>query len=50
MPLIQYLSRIHFDNGAVAVLGDEIARLGLKCPLLVTDAGVADVGNLGACA
>ena len=46
MPLIQYLSRIHFDNGAVAVLGDEVARLGLKRPLLVTDAGVADVGIL----
>ena len=46
MPLIQYLSRIHFDFGAIAGLGDEIARLGLKRPLLVTDAGVADAGIL----
>ena len=46
MPLIQYLSRIHFDFGAIASLGSEIARLGLKRPLLVTDTGVADAGIL----
>ena len=46
MPLIQYLSRIHFDFGAIASLGVEIARLGLKRPLLVTDSGVADAGIL----
>ena len=41
MPLIQYLSRISFDFGAVSGLGEEIERLGLKRPLLVTDPGVA---------
>ena len=29
MPLIQYLSRILFDFGAVSGLGEEIERLGL---------------------
>ena len=46
MPLIQYLSRISFDFGAIATLGDEIARLGLERPLLVTDEGVAHAGIL----
>ena len=46
MPLIQYLSRIVFDFGAIDSLSDEIARLGLKRPLLVTDAGVAAAGLL----
>lgn len=46
MPLIQYLSRIQFDFGAVKLLGDEIARLGLKRPLLVTDRGIVEAGIL----
>lgn len=46
MPLIQYLSRISFDFGAIGGLGEEIARLGLKRPLLVTDKGVASAGLL----
>ena len=46
MPLIQYLSRIPFDFGAIATLGEEIQRLGLKRPLLVTDRGVAAAGIL----
>ncbi len=46
MALIQYLSRIHFDFGAVGALADEIARLGMQRPLLVTDAGVAAAGLL----
>lgn len=46
MALIQYLSRIHFDFGALAKLPDEIACLRLKRPLLVTDAGVAAAGLL----
>ncbi len=44
--LIQYLSRIQFDFGAVDLLADELARLGLRRPLLVTDAGVAAAGIL----
>ncbi len=46
MPLIQYLSRISFDSGAIATLGDEISRLGLERPLLVTDEGIAAAGIL----
>ncbi len=46
MPLIQYLSRIQFDFGAVGLLADELARLGLERPLLVTDQGVAKAGLL----
>lgn len=46
MPLIQYLSRILFDFGAVSELANEIERLGLKRPLLITDRGVAEVGIL----
>jgi hypothetical protein len=46
MPLIQYLSRIPFDFGAIAGLADEIHRLGMKRPLLITDQGVAQAGLL----
>ncbi len=46
MALIQYLSRIQFDFGAVGLLASEIDRLGLKRPLLITDAGVAAAGVL----
>lgn len=47
MPLIQYLSRIPFDFGIISTLGDEIARLDIKRPLLVTDKGVVAAGILG---
>ena len=46
MPLIQYLSRIPFDFGIIGTLGDEIARLNINRPLLVTDKGVAEAGIL----
>ena len=46
MALIQYLSRIRFDFGAIGVLGEEIACLGLHRPLLITDKGVAAAGIL----
>ncbi|KMW57189.1 Alcohol dehydrogenase [Candidatus Rhodobacter oscarellae] len=46
MPLIQYLSRILFDFGALSGLGEEIARLGIRRPLLVTDKGIAAAGIL----
>ena len=46
MSLIQYLSRIQFDFGALATLADEISALGLKRPLLVTDHGIAASGIL----
>lgn len=46
MPLIQYLARIPFDFGAISGLAQEIERLGLKRPLLITDKGVAAAGIL----
>ena len=44
MALIQYISRIHFDFGALAQLRGEVARLGMNRPLLVTDRGVVEAG------
>lgn len=46
MPLIQYLSRIHFDFGAIDLLSQEISRLGIRRPLLITDKGIAAAGLL----
>jgi len=46
MPLIQYLSRIQFDFGAISELAGEIQRLGITRPLLVTDKGIAKAGIL----
>ena len=46
MPLIQYLSRIPFDFGAIAGLSEEIERLGISRPMLITDKGVAEAGLL----
>ena len=46
MPTINYLTRIEFDFGAIAGLGAEIEKMGLKRPLLVTDQGIADAGIL----
>ena len=37
MSLIQYLTDIHFDFGAVAKLKDELRRLAIRSPLIVTD-------------
>lgn len=44
MPLISYLTTIRFDFGAVAGLPDDIAALGMKNPLLVTDRGLVSTG------
>ncbi|MCC7167981.1 MAG: iron-containing alcohol dehydrogenase [Rhodospirillales bacterium] len=41
MALINYLARIRFDFGAIALLGEELAALGVRRPLIVTDAGIA---------
>jgi 4-hydroxybutyrate dehydrogenase len=40
MALIQYLTRIQFDFGALALLPAELEVLGVKRPLLVTDPGI----------
>ncbi|HZS82835.1 MAG TPA: iron-containing alcohol dehydrogenase [Stellaceae bacterium] len=41
MALINYLTRIQFDFGAVALLPAELRALGMARPLLVTDPGIA---------
>ena len=46
MALIQYLSRIQFDFGALSLLSEEIAALRIKRPLLITDQGIAAAGIL----
>ena len=45
MPLITYLTTIRFDHGAIAGLPEDIAALGLKNPLLVTDKGIVAIGT-----
>lgn len=44
MGLIAYMTRIQFDFGAVGLLSEELARLGVNRPLLVTDPGVRAAG------
>jgi hypothetical protein len=46
MALIQYLSRIQFEFEAIGTLAEEITRLGLERPLLVTDKGIEGTGIL----
>ena len=46
MALIQYLTQIEFDYGAVAQLRAHCQRVGIARPLLVTDAGVRAAGVL----
>jgi 4-hydroxybutyrate dehydrogenase len=44
MALIQYLTQIHFDAGAVRLLPDELRRLRILKPFLVTDRGLVATG------
>lgn len=46
MALIQYLTQIELDFGAVRLLPQHCARVGITRPLVVTDAGVRDAGVL----
>jgi len=46
MALIQYLTQIQFDFGAIQQLSGECARTGISRPLIVTDAGVRAAGLL----
>lgn len=48
MALIQYLTQIEFDYGAVAQLRAHCRRVGIGRPLIVTDAGVRAAGVLQA--
>lgn len=44
MPLIQYITQIQIDFGAIALLPQECERIGITRPLVVTDAGVKAAG------
>ena len=46
MALIQYLTQIHLEFGARALLPAECERVGIQRPLVVTDAGVRAAGVL----
>ncbi|VVN81641.1 iron-containing alcohol dehydrogenase [Pseudomonas fluorescens] len=48
MSLINYVTQIQFEVGAVALLPGECTRIGIKRPLIVTDAGVKAAGILDA--
>ena len=46
MAIIQYLTLIQFDPGAVRLVGQECARLNIARPLIVTDKGIRAAGLL----
>ena len=46
MALIQYLTQIQLDFGAAALLPQECERVGMRKPLVITDAGVRAAGVL----
>jgi alcohol dehydrogenase class IV len=46
MSLIYYITQVQFDFGAVNLLKQECARVGITRPLIVTDAGVKAAGVL----
>ncbi len=46
MAVISYLTQMNLDFGAVNDLGQELERLGIERPLLVTDRGVVAAGIL----
>jgi 4-hydroxybutyrate dehydrogenase len=46
VPLIHYLTQIHFEYEALRVLPSECARLNIRRPLIVTDPGVRAAGLL----
>jgi 4-hydroxybutyrate dehydrogenase len=44
MALINYITQIQFDFGAVALVQQECDRIGIRRPMIVTDAGVRAAG------
>ncbi len=48
MALIQYLTHIQFDFGAVRLLQTECDRIGIRRPMVVTDQGIRSAGLLEA--
>ena len=50
MARILYLTQIDIDFGVVSLLPEECQRIGIRRPLVVTDAGVRAAGVLDTCA
>ena len=46
MAFIQYITQIHLDPGVISMLRAECERVGMRRPLVVTDAGVRAAGVL----
>lgn len=46
MSLIYYITQVQFEFGAIKLLAQECERVGIKRPLIVTDAGVKAAGLL----
>ena len=46
MALINYLTRIQFDRGAVRLVAEELEALGVESPMIVTDRGIRGAGLL----
>ena len=46
MAVINYLTTVQFDHGAIRLVGAECARLGIRRPLIVTDPGIRLAGLL----
>ncbi len=46
MALIQYLTRIQFEAGAISMLANELKLMGVSRPLIVTDKGIVAAGVL----
>jgi 4-hydroxybutyrate dehydrogenase len=44
MALINYITQVQFDFGAVGLLQQECDRIGIRRPLIVTDAGIRAAG------
>jgi len=40
MALINYITQVQFDYGALALLQQECDRIGIRKPLIVTDVGI----------
>lgn len=46
MALIQYITQVQFDFGALSLVASECARLGISRPLVCTDRGIVAAGLL----
>ncbi len=46
MALINYITQVQFDFGALALLQQECDRIGIRKPLIVTDMGIRNAGIL----